>query len=289
MSHGPRLRWEWLLLPPLVVSLALLCVTQFVFLRASLYKDLGLGRFGTEIELSNYAALVQDPFYLGSTLLTLRISAMVVVASVLIGFPVAYVLARTDSRWASVLLSALVATSFVTIVIKVLGLIIIFSSEGPLNAALRWLSIVDRPIRLSGTVSGVVIGLMHYTLGFIVLVLYSVIQTIPRSLEEAALIHGASRIRTFFRVVVPLSLPGLVSGSLIVFNLSMGAFTSAALLGGGRVLTLPVLIQRTILLENRYAMAAALSAMLLLLVIFINLISVLAVSRLRAARLGVAP
>jgi putative spermidine/putrescine transport system permease protein len=121
-----------------------------------------------------------------------------------------------------------------------------------------------------------------------ILVLFSVIQTIPRSLEEAALIHGASRARMFWRIVVPLSLPGLVGGALIVFNLSMGAFTSAALLGGGRVLTLPVLIQRTILLENKYAMAAALSALLLALVLAINVASVFIVSRLKVATRGTA-
>lgn len=283
-----KARWELLLLPPLAVSLLLLGVSQFIFLRASLYKDLGLGRFGSEIDFSNYAALFQDPFYLNSLLLTVEVSVLVVLCSVLVGFPAAYVLARMQSKWSNILLSALVATSFVTIVIKVLGLIIIFSAEGPVNSALRWLALIDRPIRLTGTVGGVVVGLLHYTLGFMILVLFSVIQTIPRSLEEAALIHGASRTRTFWRIVVPLSLPGLIGGALIVFNLSMGAFTSAALLGGGRVLTLPVLIQRTILLENKYAMAAALSALLLALVLAINLASIVIVSRLRVASRGAA-
>ena len=119
--------------------------------------------------------------------------------------------------------------------------------------------------------------------------LFSVIQTIPRSLEEAARIHGASRWRTMWRVVIPLSLPGIVNGSLIVFNLSMGAFVSAALLGGGKVLTLPpVVIERTIVLETTYAMGGTLSAILLGTVLLINAVSVLLVRRLRAARLVVA-
>ena len=115
------------------------------------------------------------------------------------------------------------------------------------------------------------------------LVLFSMVQTIPRSLEEAAQIHGASRGRVFRRVVIPLCLPGLIGGSLMVFNLSMGAFTSAALLGGGKVLTLPVLIQRSIILETRYGMGAALSATLLVAVFLINLLSVALVARARGA------
>jgi putative spermidine/putrescine transport system permease protein len=133
-----------------------------------------------------------------------------------------------------------------------------------------------------------VIGLMHFTLGFGVLLLYSVISTIPRSLEDAAAIHGASRPRVFWRVVLPLSLPGAIAGGLIMFNLCMGVFVSAAILGSGKVLTLPVLIQRTIILENRYAMGAALAAVLLVGALLINLISVLVLMRFRATRRAVA-
>ncbi len=85
------------------------------------------------------------------------------------------------------------------------------------------------PLTLGHEISGVVVGLMHFSLGFGVLMLYSVIQTIPRSLEEAARVHGAPRRRMFWRVVLPLSLPGVIIGALMIFNMCMGAFTSAAL------------------------------------------------------------
>jgi putative spermidine/putrescine transport system permease protein len=140
-------------------------------------------------------------------------------------------------------------------------------------------------VTVLGSVAGVVVGLMHYTLGFGVLLLFSVIQTIPRSLEEAAAIHGAGRWRVFQRIVIPLSVPGVAVMSLMVFNLCMGAFTSAAVLGKGAVLTLPVLIWRTILLEIRYGMGGALAALLLVSVLLINLASVLVITRFRAGRL----
>lgn len=279
-----KVRWWLLLVPPFVISFGILLVTQFVFLRLSFFKDLGLGLVGSQFQISNYLRAFQDPFYLRSLELSVHISITVVVLSLLLSYPVAYTLARMRSKWATVLLAAAVISSFITIVIKVLGLIVIFGADGTLNTVLRSLGILDQPVRIMGTQTGVVVGLMQYTLAFFILILFSVIQTIPRSLEEAAEVHGASRWRVMWRVVLPLSLPGVVGGSLIVFNMSMGAFTSAALLGGGRILTLPVVIQRTVMVDTKYAMGATLSAVLLLAVLLINLLSIVLVTRLQGAR-----
>ncbi|MGI9332215.1 MAG: ABC transporter permease [Gammaproteobacteria bacterium] len=281
-------RWNLVLLPPLFVCLALLFGTQFVFLRAGFYEDLGLGLIGDQLQLDNYLTVFQDNFYLQALALSFYLSAIVVVCSLACAYPVAYIIARMRSHWAMILLAIIVVSSFVTVVIKVLGLIIIFGTDGPVNSLLRGVGLIHEPIKIIGTLAGVVIGLMHYVLGFLVLLLFSVIQTIPRSLEEAAQIHGASRWRVMWRIVIPLSLPGIVSGSLIVFNLSMGAFVSAALLGGGKVLTLPVIVERTIVLDAEYAMGATLSAVLLAAVLLINIVSVVLVRRLRSARLVVA-
>jgi putative spermidine/putrescine transport system permease protein len=282
-----KARWNLVMLPPLVLSFLLLFGTQFVFLRAGFFEDLGLGMVGTEFQIDNYVTVFLDSFYLRSLALNFYLSATVVVLTLLCAYPVAYVIARMESRWALFLLAAIVISSFITVVIKALGLIIIFGTDGPLNSLLLGLGLMERPIKIIGTFAGVVIGLMHYVLGFMVLLLFSVIQTIPKSLEEAGQIHGASRLRIFWRIVIPLSLPGIVTGSLIVFNLCMGAFVSAALLGGGKVLTLPVVIERTIVLDNQYAMGGTLSAILLIAVLLINIASVLMVRRLRAARLVV--
>lgn len=283
-----KTRWELMLIPSLLVSLLLLVSSQALFLQASVYRDLGLGRTGTTVDLANYVRFFTDPFYLRVLLLTVEVSSLATLFTLVLAYPVAYVIARMRSRLAMVLLAAIVISSFITIVIKVFGLIIIFAADGWLNRALTALGIIERPFTIIGKVAGVVIGLMHFSLGFAVLLLYGVIRTIPRSLEEAAQIHGASRPSTFLRVVVPLSLPGVVIGALIVFNLCMGAFTSAALLGGGRVLTLPVLIQRTVILEVKYSMAGTLAAVLLASVLLINLLSVFMLRRLRATRLMIA-
>ncbi|MBC8790833.1 MAG: hypothetical protein C6Y20_04425 [Tagaea sp. CACIAM 22H2] len=283
-----KARWHWILLPSLLLSLGLLLASQIAFLRGGFFRDLRLGRMGTDFTLANYERFFTDPLYLDSLVLTVRLSLTVAILTLLVGFPIAYVLARLKSRWTLVLLAGIIAASFITIVIKVLGLIIIFSSGGFLNRFLMWTGIVSSPIAIVGNPGGVVVGLMHFTMGFSILLLYSVVQTIPRSLEEAAEIHGAPRWRVFARVILPLSLPGLVVTGLIVFNLCMGAFTSAALIGGGKVFTLPVLIQQTVINQTRYGMGATISAILMLVTLAINGLSVLAMTKLDKRRSAVA-
>ncbi len=283
-----KVRWELLLIPGFLITILLIVSSQYVFLQGSFHRDLGLGRLSEAMNLGNYFKFFSDTFYLNTLWITIKTSALATLSTILLGFPVAYLIARMRSRWAMILLAGVVVATFVTIVIKVFGLIIIFSADGWLNRFLLWVGFIDRPYTIIGNEVGVVVGLMHFTLGFGVLLLYSVIQTIPRSYEDAAQIHGASRWRMHWRIMLPLSLPGITVGALMIFNMSMGAFTSAALLGGGRVFTLPVLIQRTVMMEIKYAMAGTLAAVLLVSVILINLLSVYLLKRLKAARLVIA-
>ena len=283
-----KTRWEMVLLPSFLIVGILIVASQYVFLKGSFFKDLGLGRISDTVSMVNYLRFFTDSFYLNTLWITVKTSALAALFTLILGFPVAYLIARMRSRWSMILLAGIVVATFVTIVIKVFGLIIIFSADGLINQALMGLHIVDRPYTIIGNQTGVVVGLMHFTLGFGVLLLYSVIQTIPRSLEDAAQIHGASRWRMHLRVLFPLSLPGVTVGVLMMFNMCMGAFTSAALLGGGRVFTLPVLIQRTVMMEIKYSMAGALAAVLLVTVLLINLLSIYLIRRLKSARLVIA-
>jgi putative spermidine/putrescine transport system permease protein len=281
-------RWGLVLVPPLLVSLVLLIGSQYVFLRDSFFRDLRLGRVGTDFSWANYIRFFENEFFRDSLLLTLKLSALAALLTLIASYPVAYLVARMRSRFAMVMMAAIVLSSMVSIVIKVLGIIIIFAADGPINRLLFALGAIVQPFTIIGKESGVVIGLMHFTIGFAVLLLYGVIRTIPRSLEEAARIHGASAARVFWRVLLPLSLPGVIAGGLIIFNLCMGVFVSAALLGGGKVLTLPVMIQRTIILETRYAMGATLAAILLAVALAVNLLSALILVRSNATKAVVA-
>lgn len=280
-----RIRWWILLIPPLVISFTLVAASQLVFLEISFYADLGLGRIGDAFILDNYIRFLTDSFYLNTLWITVKTSGLAALFTLFLGFPVAYLIARMRSQWAMVLLAGIVVSTFITIVIKVYGLIVIFAADGLFNTTLMSLGILSKPYTVFGSTSGVVIGLMHFTLGFGVLLLYSIIQTIPRSLEDAAQIHGAGRWRVYYRVILPLALPGITATLLMVFNMSMGAFTSAALLGGGRIFTLPVLIQRTIMMDIKYSTGATIAAVLLVSVILMNIFSILVIRRLHAAHL----
>ncbi|MES2999640.1 MAG: ABC transporter permease [Pseudomonadota bacterium] len=265
--------WRLILIAPLVVSLLLFAIPQYFFISTSFHQNLGYGKFGDAFTLANYHRIFTDSLYLSALVRTLALSAITAVVCLVLGFPVAYVLARAQSKWVSLLLGLLVAATFITPVVKDLGLIILLSQGGLLNATLGVLGVISSPVRWLGSEAGVVIGLAHYTLPLIVLLLHTVIQTVPRSLEDAAHAHGASRLRVFYGVIIPIIMPGLVAAALMVFNLAAGAFTTPALLGGGRVLTFSILIQRAVILDVDYPFAAALSSILLLFVFTLNLLS----------------
>jgi putative spermidine/putrescine transport system permease protein len=282
-----RLPWAAFLVPPLLVSLLLFVVPQLAFLRSSLFRNVGYGQTGTALTLENYARFFTDAFYQEALLRTAGLSLIDAVVCLAVGFPIAYRLARSRSRWRSTWLTLLVASSLVTVVIKALGMMILLSANGPVNQALLGLGLVREPLRLLNNDVGVVLGLVHYTLPLVVLILFSVVQTIPEDLEAAARTLGAAPWRAVLRVVLPLALPGLVAATLMAFNLAMGTFTSTALLGGGKVLTLPVLIQRKAVLEVDYPFAATIAVVLLASGVLLNvLILRLAVRGRRAAPAG---
>lgn len=284
IAHRLRFRWEWLLGPPLAASLILFVVPQLRFLRVSFYRDLGYARIDPVLTAENYVRFFTDPLLLQSLALTVALSAVTSLACLVMATPTAYLLARWRSPWVSLLVAVLLASSFVTIIIKVLGLNVLLSSEGLLNRALLALHLAAEPVRFLGNRLGVVIGLVHYVLPLMVLVLFSVFQTIPRRLEEAAEVHGASRAAVFRTVVFPLSLPGVIAGLLMIFNLCMGAFTTPAVLGGGRVQTLTVLIERKVRQDVDYPFGAAMATVLLVSVLGLNALTTFGVTRLRRSR-----
>lgn len=277
--------WAWMMFGPLLICVALLGATQYAFLEKSFFRELGMGLTGPAVGFDNYIAVFRSSFYRGAIETTLVVAAAATLGCILCAYPLAYAIARLQSRWAIAMLTGVLLASLITAPIKVLGLIIIFGKESGLNRALMWLGAVDQPITILGTRIGVVVGLIYYSLAFAVLLLYSVIRTIPVSLEEAAAAQGCGRWRIMWRVVLPLSAPGLTAVSLTVFNLSMGAFAAASLMGAGRVPTLPVVIYQSVFIEAKYATGSALAMILLCLVLIVNVLSTLLLARFGGSRL----
>ncbi|MDP4026582.1 ABC transporter permease [Methylobacterium sp. NEAU 140] len=274
MAHvGDPRPWRLLLVVPVVASFILFALPQYFFIASSFHENLGYGRIGEAWTLANYHRLFTDRFYIGALVKTVGLSAASTIVCLIIGFPVAYMLARMGTRSKAALSGLLVAAMFVTPVVKDLGLIIILSQSGIVNQTLELLGIITGPIQWLGAEIGVLIGLVHYMLPLIVLLLATVIATVPRSLEDAAHAHGASRARVYYGVIVPIVRPGIIAAALMVFNLAMGAFTTPALLGGGRVLTFAILIQRSVILDVDYPFAASLSSVLLVTVFLLNVLA----------------
>lgn len=263
-------RWEWFLWPSVLVSLVLLALPQAMFFWLSLHADLGLGQVSDTLTLHNYVHVLTDAFYRQSFWMTLYLSVAAAGTGLLLGFPAAYALARIGGWTASFLISLILTTSLVTVVVKLMGLNIILGSTGMVNRFLIALHLTDAPLQMLNNQFGVLIGLVQYILPMTIVLLFGVVQTIPVSLEEAAATLGASHAGTFRQVILPNAKAGLISAGLIAFNMSMGAFTSAVLLGGGRVRTIPVLVQQMIIQNTDYAEGAALSTVLVALVFLIN-------------------
>jgi putative spermidine/putrescine transport system permease protein len=215
------------------------------------------------LTLANYARFLGDPFYLATLRATLGLGASVTVLAVALGYPVAYGLARGRHRWKTVLRLCVVAPLLVSVVIRTYGWIVLLANNGVVNQALQALRLVDEPVRFMFTHAGVTIGLVHFALPVAILSLVGVIEAVDRSLEEAARGLGASPRETFLRVTLPLTLPGIAAGSMLVFALTVAAFVTPALMGGPSLIVLSTLIYQTMTVTLEWGFGAAVAAILL--------------------------
>jgi putative spermidine/putrescine transport system permease protein len=214
--------------------------------------------------LRNYRRLFESDLYFDALVATLRIGAITTVIALAIGYPLAHWMARIRSRLGhALLLMAVIAPLLTGIVVRTFAWMTLLGDRGVINTTLHWLGAIERPLPLMYNELGVIVGLVHIYVPFMVLTLVGVIGRIDRSLEEAARGLGASRARTFLEVTLPLSLPGIVAGSLLVFALAISAYVTPVLLGGTSVLTVPVLIYQQVSASFNLGFAGALGAVLL--------------------------
>ena len=212
----------------------------------------------------HYNRLVDSDLYFDALVATMRIGAITTLIALLIGYPLAHWMARMHSRVGhALLLMAVIAPLLTGIVVRTFAWMTVLGDRGVINITLQWLGLTAKPLPLMYNEFGVVIGLVHIYVPFMVLTLVGVIGRIDRTLEEAARGLGASRLKTFLEVTLPLSLPGILAGSLLVFALAISAYVTPVLLGGNNVLTLPMLIYQQVSASFNLGFAGALGTALL--------------------------
>jgi putative spermidine/putrescine transport system permease protein len=182
--------------------------------------------------LANYVKFFSDPYYTGVLGTTLRVAALCTVICVLMGLPLAYVLARTQTRFKNVLIMLVVLPLFVGNAVRAAGWMTVFGTKGFLNVTLMQIGAITQPMQIMYTEGAVIAGIIAVNLPYMVLTLQSVIEGVSRSLEEAAFSLGAGPATMFRRVLLPLALPGIIAGTILTFILGMNAYATPVLLGG---------------------------------------------------------
>jgi len=182
--------------------------------------------------LANYIKFFSDPYYTGVLATTLRVAALCTIICLLMGLPLAYVLARTQTRFKNVLIMLVVLPLFVGNAVRAAGWMTVFGTKGFLNVTLMQIGVIAQPMQIMYTEGAVIAGIIAVNLPYMVLTLQSVIEGVSRSLEEAAFSLGAGPATMFRRVLLPLALPGIIAGTILTFILGMNAYATPVLLGG---------------------------------------------------------
>jgi ABC-type spermidine/putrescine transport system permease subunit I len=212
---------------------------------------------------ANYASLWRSAAFRNILVNTFEIAAWTTVVCLLVGYPFSYQLARLPKRWAQPLLGLCMIPFFTAILARLYAWTIILGDAGVINSYLIHWGVIEHPLSLLFNRLGVIIGMVHVMLPYMVIVLYSQMAGIDRSLIDAATSLGASPFAGFRRVYLPLSMPGTYAGTLLVFIISLGFFVTPAVLGGGRDVTIATFVRQEIGVLD-WGAATAMSMVLLL-------------------------
>jgi putative spermidine/putrescine transport system permease protein len=257
-----------------VAPAALLYLLLFVapFGNLTLYSFYDYSRLTGVIKVlsaKNYLRFWLDAFYLSILVRTLRVALLATVATLLVGYPIAVFMSRATPRvrgWVTLLI---LSPLLVSVVVRSFGWLIVLGPNGLIDSTLRAIGIAD--VKILHTETAIVIGLVNVFLPYLVLSVVASLQAIDPAVPRAAATLGARRWQVFWHVTLPLSLPGVLAGCLIVFSLGASAFVTPALLGGAEYKVLSVLIyQQTMILQNWPFGAAVAFALLLIVLLLIT-------------------
>ena len=256
------LPWVVAIGPAAVVVIVLLVVPSTTLFLLSFVRFEPLRGIVYTFTLENYLAIARSSLYLQVTLHTLRMAGLVTLACLVLGYPIAYFMARSRSRLAALCAALVVAPLFVSVVIRGFGWMVLLAREGVVNQALVAVGVFAERQQFLYTDPAVLIGLVHILSPFMILPIASVLRGVEPALEEAALNLGATRWGVFRFVVLPLSVPGIMAGAILVYSHAIAAFVLPAMLGSIQTKLMATMLYQQVLVAGNLPFGAALATVL---------------------------
>jgi putative spermidine/putrescine transport system permease protein len=268
-----------LILPAGLLVLLLLVAPMVMLFRISLNEYSPTQLMIEALQPGNYLRALADPYYQGVMGTTMTVALSCTAICLIIGFPAAWWLARMDSKQKSLAVILTVFPLLVGNVVRSAGWMALLGRDGAINAALRGLGIISEPLQLLYTQGAVIVGIVAVVAPYMILTLSAVIEGIPRNLEEAAANLGAGPLTAFRRVVLPLAVPGVVAGSVLVFILCMNAYATPVLLGGPQFKMMAPAVYDQFVRGTNWPFGAALAFLLLVVTLVLTVLGSAVVGR----------
>jgi putative spermidine/putrescine transport system permease protein len=280
-----KLDYMLLLLPTLGIFIFFFLLPLFFLFITSFKTFDAASGIGNDWTLQNYIKFITDKFYLGVVWRTVKIALITTLAAIVISFPVAYQITKAKGRIKNYLTLLVLSPLLISMVIRCYGWVILLSNNGVVNNTLMNFGLIDKPLTLLYTEFSVVIGMVHVLFPYMVLSIMGSLERIDPSVIRASQNLGASSIRTFFSVILPLTLPGIFAGSVMVFSLGVSSFVTPAILGGPQVKVMSFLTYEQVGIMLNWPYGSAIGFLL----IFIATITIIIYSKLlTSSKKGVA-
>jgi putative spermidine/putrescine transport system permease protein len=255
----------WLLVLPAFAVFLLFFGIPVVALLAIAFNPAksGVVLFQPTLTLANFARWFNTSLYYNAAITSIVLAVVVVVVTLMLAYPLAYVVAKTQNpgRTSLYMIMILIAMQL-DLVIRMYGLMVLMGDNGLINASLLQSHLIDQPLPLMYNGFGTVVGLVQLSLPFMVLSLIGIIRNVDPVLEEAARSLGGSRWATFWNITFPLSMPGVLAGSLLVFAIAISSYVVPALMGGWRVIVMPINIYQQISEQGNWQFGATIAVIL---------------------------
>ena len=229
-------------------------------------KD-GVWNMLSQLDFENFVFLTEDDLYWKAYVSSLQIALISTLLTLLVGYPMAYAMARAPEQWRPTLLMLVILPFWTSFLIRVYAWVGILSGEGFLNQFLLWIGIIDAPLTILNTNTAVYIGIVYTYLPFMILPIYSALDRLDGSLIEAAEDLGCSRLKAFWLITIPLSRNGIIAGCFLVFIPALGEFVIPSLLGGSGTLMIGKVLFEEFFSNRDWPVASAVAVILLLILI----------------------